>query len=288
MSNSYASPLLTQILEEQAVTVLSDVLAPVSAFARQFSVDRYKPRATAEVKFVTAGATTQKNATDFENSATSDSTVTNVQLAPDLYTQSFQISNADLNSGLRLADLAEKNLRVFGETLLDAIFAPLTDANFAVAMTRAPAAFAFSDMATAWGMLKKSPIKYAVLDGEFMARIVNTPVFYQATGKSGTDNGGWKSFGWDGIYECSRWSGAGANVHGFFCGPTALGVLAGLPLQGQSNTLESKVTTVPGLELSVQANSWFSLKSRSMFGSYDLVMGVAKLDATCGFLLKSA
>jgi hypothetical protein len=288
MANSYAAPLLTQVLEESAVTILSDVLAPVSAFATQFSVDRYKPKATAQVKFVTAGATTQVNPSDFENSATSGSTVANVEIAPDLYTQSSQVSNDDLNSGLRLADLVTKNVRVFGETLLDAIFAPITESNFGVAVTRAPLSFTWGDMQTARGVLKKSPTKNAILDGEYLARISNSLTFYQRTGTESGEGAGWKAFSWDGIYECSRWSGAGANIRGFFCGASALGVLAGLPLLGESVTLQTKTITLPGLQLSVQANQWFSLKSRSMFASYDLVMGTALLDRSCGYLLKSA
>jgi hypothetical protein len=289
MANTYSSSLLTQVLEEQAVAILSDVLAPVAAFARQFSTDKFKPRAVAQVKFVTGGATTQVDASDFENAATTGSTIANVEIVPSLYTQSFQVSNDDLNSGLRLTDLVTKNCRVFGESLLDVIFAPITESNFSVAVTRTNLAFNWADMQSALGVLKKSPVKTAILDGEYMARISNSPVLYQ---KAGTESGagpGWLAFGWSGgIYECSRWSGAGAGVRGFFCGQSALGVLAGLPLLGESVTLQSKTITLPGLQLSVQANQWFSLKSRSMFASFDLVMGVALLDATCGFLLKSA
>jgi hypothetical protein len=288
MSNTYASPLLTSILETEATTILSDVLAPVASFATQFSTDKFKPKATAQCKFVIAGATTQVDASDFENAATTGSTIANVEIVPSLYTQSFQVSNDDLNSGLRLSNLVTKNCRVFGESLLDVIFAPITESNFTVAVTRAPLSFTWGDMATARGVLKKSPVKNAILDGEYMARISNAPVFYQRTGTESGEGQGWRAFGWDGIYECSRWSGAGPNVRGFFCGQSALGVLAGLPLLGENVTLQTKTITLPGLGLSVSASQWFSLKSRSMFASYDLVMGVCLLDRSCGFLLKSA
>ena len=70
-----------------------------------------------------------------------------------------------------------------------------------------------SDMATGWGELKKSPVKYAVLDGEYMARIINNPVFYQAAGTESGAQDGWKRFGWDGVYLNTNWTGthAGAN-----------------------------------------------------------------------------
>jgi len=97
-------------------------------------------------------------------------------------------------------------------------------------------------MASAWGSLKKSSLKYAVLDGEYMARLVNSPVFYQATGTD-SGEGRWKLFGWDGVHQNTRWSGthSGAgdqNIRGFFCGPTALGVVAGLPLRIPKSDLD--------------------------------------------------
>jgi len=60
-------------------------------------------------------------------------------------------------------------------------------------------------LSAAWGLLKKSSIKNAVLDGDFLARIINQPTFYQRTGQAGR---GFKAFGWDEIDCCSRWSAA--------------------------------------------------------------------------------
>ena len=108
-------------------------------------------------------------------------------------TQSFHVTNDELNSGLRLDDLIVKNLKVFGQALLNVPFALLTSQNFATGITRAATAFAFSDIATAWGLLKQSSIRNAILDGEYTARIVNSPVFYQPAGTKGAD--GWKRFG---------------------------------------------------------------------------------------------
>jgi hypothetical protein len=285
MSNTYSSALLTEKLEETAVTILSDTLAPLNSFAKQFGVDAYKPLAPVEVKFTTVADDTLTDPSDFETGG--DSTVTNVQVVPHHLCQNFHVTSAELNSGMRLADILTKNARKFGETLLDAAFDPITTSNFATACTRSASAFAFSDMATARGLLKKSPVKNAVLDGEYFARLSNTPVFYQ---KAPTESGaGWQVFGWNGIYECSRWSGAGANIRGFFCGETAIGCLAGLPLiPALARNLETKTFTVPGLDLTVQINTWFALSSRTLWASLDCMFGASLLDATCGFLLKDS
>src|SRR5213076_3629685 len=81
-SNTYSATLVTQFLLDGAVTKLQNLWAPLRVFSRDYSQDRYKPRATAQLKFVTAGGTTQKNATNFESG---DAIVSNVQIAVDQY-----------------------------------------------------------------------------------------------------------------------------------------------------------------------------------------------------------
>jgi hypothetical protein len=281
--NTYSAALLTEKLEKAATTSLSECLAPLNAFTKGFSPDEYKPRAKCELKYVTATDAAVKNATDFE---AGDSTVDNVQITVDQYTQAFHVSNDELNSGLRLTDLAEKNARAFGETLLDVVFALLKTDNFATAVTRTSSAFTYADMATAWGTLKKSSVKNAILDGEYMARLINSPVFYQPTDSEGGT--GFAAFGWNEIYPVSRWSAAESATRGFFCAPQAIGLVAGLPQRGPSPTLETRLVTLPGLEFSVAFNTWFSLSTRSYWASYDAMFGCAALDKSAGYLLKDS
>jgi hypothetical protein len=288
MSNTYSSDLICQHLEASATTVLTDTLAPLRAFSRQFSPDEFKPRATVQCKFVTTGAATQKNTANFESG---DSIVTNVEIPVDQFTTAFHVTNDELNSGLRMENLVEKNARSFAESVLDAVMAPISSENLATIVTRSSTAFGLGDLATAWGALKKSAIKHAVLDGEYMARIVNSPVFYQETGVE--SGGGWKLMGWDGVFLNSRWSGThgGAGdetIRGIFCNPQVLGVIAGVPMRPPSPTLVTKIVTIKGLDLSVALNVWYSLASRTIWASYDAMVGVALLDASAGFLLKSA
>jgi ATP-dependent protease ClpP protease subunit len=292
-SNTYSASLVTQFLLDGAVTALQNRWAPLNVFTKDYSSDRYKPRATGQLKFVTGGSTTQKNATNFEQG---DSVVTNVQIAVDQYSQPFHVTNDELNSGLRMENLIDVNIAYLADSILEVAFAPLNTTDYGAGqIIRAPAAFNFSDMASAWGALKKSPIKYAVLDGEYIARIINTPAFFQATDSTG-DQTGWKRFGWDGVYLNTNWSGthAGAgdqSIRGLFCNPQALGAIAGLPLTPPSipgSTLQESTITVPDVDISITAYSWFSLASRTFWMSYDLMFGSAKLDPTAGVLLTSA
>lgn len=294
-SNTYSASLVTQFLLDGAVTKLQNLWAPLKVFSRDYSSDRYKPRATAQLKFVTTQGTTQKNASSFESG---DATVTNTQIAVDQYTTAFHVTNDELNSGLRMENLVDIKTAECADNILKVAFSPLATGSFTTnaALVRASTAFTFSDMATAWGQLKKSPIKFAVLDGEYMARIINSPVFYQATGTDSGELDGWKRFGWDGVWTNTNWSGthAGANdqnIRGLFCNPQVMGAVAGLPLTPPTipgNTLQESTITVPEVDISIAAYSWFSLSTRTFWMSYDLMFGSSLLDESAGVLLTSA
>ena len=284
--NSYQSALVTQFLLDGAVTQLQNRWAPLRAFTRDYSTDRYKPLATGQIKFVTAGSTTQTNSTNFESG---DSTVGNAAVTVSQYTQAFHVTNSELNSGLRMENLVDINMAYLADKILAVAAAPITTANFtATAKVSASANFGFSDIADLWGQLKKSPVKNLLLDGEYLARLLNQPAFFQATDVDSPT--GWSKFGWNGIYLNTNWTGAGAKTVGFAMNPQAIGAIAGLPLTPPAvpgATLAESTITIPGPDISVAAYSWFSLSSRTFWMSYDLMFGAAKLDGTAGVLVQS-
>ena len=158
-----------------------------------------------------------------------------------------------------MKNLAVINGAVFADSIIGAAVAPITTANFSTFanIVASPTSFSWNDMQTAWGNIKKSPIHNALLDGEYLARIINVPTQFQ---RSGVEPGAaWSAFGWDNIALNTNWTGAGANVRGFFCNPQAVIAVAGLPLEGKSATLAQSAFTIPGVELAVQANRWLSL-----------------------------
>lgn len=285
MSNSVSAALLTDKLEVAAMTVLGDQFAPLSAFAREFSPDELKPLATVQVKLVTASDVAQTNPTNFESNG--DSTISNVAIVPVHVCQSFQISNSDLQSGLRLADLTEINAKAFAAKLLDLAFAVVTEENFGAAVvTSAAAAFDWPDIPALWASLKKSDKKTLVLDSEFFARLLNKPSFFQTIGPG---PGGFKTFGLDGVYSCSRFTAAGPGVSGFICHPNAVAVVSGTPLvpAGGGAGLGRQQYTLPGLNLTVVTHQWISLATRTLWASYDAIFGAAVGDPSCLKILKS-
>jgi hypothetical protein len=288
--NSFSPSLTTQFLIDGAVTKLQNRFAALRCFTRDFSTDPYKPLATGQLKFVDAtDGVVQTNATNFESG---DSTVDPCSITVNQYTRSFHVTNDQLNSGLRMDDLLDINMAVFANSVIQTVTAVMTSANFPTpALVRAPGNFGWGDMQTGWGLMKKSPIKNAVLDGEYIAPILNVPTQFQKSGASPSESGAWSAFGWDNIALNTNWTAAEANTHGFICGPQAIGVLAGLPLISpfaESHGMKRETIKIPGIELSIAYHEWFQLAGRQLWASFDVMLGASLLDSTAGLLIKSA
>lgn len=293
-ANTYSATLVTSFLLDGSVTTLQHVLPSLACFSRGYDQDRYKPLATAVLKNVTAGAATQTDATNFESGG--NSTVAPVSVTMHQYTQNFQVSNSDLNSGLRMADLITINAAAFGNKIIEVATAPITEANFANynggSYVSAPAAFGWSDMGLIWGALKKANFKNAILDGEYIAMLNNLPTFQQDSGVNGS---GAMKFGWNKI-ECNTdWAGAGAGARGFACHPQAITRVDGLPLTPTQvgspipgASLSEGTITLPSLGITIAAYLWFSLSSRTLWASYDVMFGAKETDTTAGVFIKAS
>lgn len=291
-SNTYSSTLVTAFLTEGATTILQNRWASLRAFSRDFSTDAYKPLAVAQHKYVTVGPTVQTDATSFESG---DATVAPITITPHQYTSSINVSNSDLNSGLRMENLTTIAAAKLANKVIEAATAPITLANFATKADSADgtnvitaANFTFADLAVLWGKLQKASVKNIIMDGSYLAKLLNQPTYFQQIAEG---EGAYKAFGWDLIALNSDWTGASNNAAVFACDPQAIAVLAGLPLIPPAipgNTLQQSVFTIPGVEMSVQTNSWFNLAARTAWMSYDVVFGAAKMDATAGVIIATA
>jgi ATP-dependent protease ClpP protease subunit len=300
--NTFAAGITTNFLIIGAITQLGPQVAALRAFSRDNSVDPFKPLATGVQKFNTTvqdGSDTLTDATDFSTGG--DSTLAGPTIAVHQYTQTMHLTNAQLNSGIRFADMIEAKLGSLRSKIAQVVTAPITVANFGtlagttgadVPLVSAPAAFGFTDLATLQGALKKSNIKNVVLDGEYIARIANTPGFFQAAGVVGGMEGAWKAFGWDLIALLTEWSGAGPNIRGIALNPQAIGIIAGLPLNPlegiPGNVVQTGVAQLAGPAISVATYLWMDANARTMRASYDLMLGATAVDKTAAVLIKSA
>jgi ATP-dependent protease ClpP protease subunit len=293
-ANTYSSTLVTSFLMEGSITDLVNVWAFMGAYSLAKDVDPYKPLATGELKHVTSGEATQVGSAygqpaSFEPAT--GSTISAVPVATLWYNQPCRISAADLNSGLRMEDLRAKALATFSDTVTQAATAPITAATYtATPLIRAAAAFNLSDLATLMGQLQKSPIRNLILDGTYLARIMNQPGFFQKTGENYEATGGYKPFGWNSINLASNWAGAGANIKGFACNPQAIVRATGLPLNPPNipgGVFQTSTFELPEIGIAVAISLWFSLATRTMFTSWDLIAGFAAVDATAGIVVAS-
>lgn len=286
-ANTYSADLVTDYLADGFITNLQNRLASLAAFSIRFDLDPKKPLATVQVSHVTVASATVTDATDFEPDNVN--TVAAKAITVHQYTQPMHVTNAELQSGLEMAKLVDINSAKFADTILEVVNALITVANFSThdAIVSAFGAFGFPDLAQAWGLLQKSPIKNAVLNGQYMARILNTPGMFQAAGTEGGT--AWSKFGWDRIESNSNWTGAGEGVNGFACNPQAILIGAALPLNApMQDGLRQSTLAVPGLGISAQQNMWFSLKSRTARASFDIMFGAQTGDTTAGVCIKTS
>ena len=290
-NNTLASALRTDFLATGALTLLQNRWAPLGAFSREFSVDPIKPLAQAQIKLVTGGPTVQTGTADspITGFEFGNATVTAIAGATAHYSSAVHVASAELNSGLRMEDLMTIAVAKLADKITEAALAPVTLANFATSFGSSnvvsAANFGFDTLQTLFGKLQKAPIKNVILDGEYLAKVLNVPSFYQPVGSTST---AWKAFGWDRICLCSNWAGASNNAVGFACAPQAVVVIAGPPATGESSTLRTTTFTIPELELTVALNEWFALASRTHWYSFDVVFGAAKGDTSAGILICSS
>jgi hypothetical protein len=290
--NNLAAGITTNFLVVGAITKLGPQVAALKAFSRDNSVDPYKPLATGVQKFNTTvqdGSDVDTDATDFTTN--SDSTLTGPTIAVHQYTQKMHLTNAQLNSGVRMADLIEAKLGGLKSKIASIVCAPITVANFAtlVPLTVAPAAFGFSDLATLQGQLKKSGIKNVLLDGEYLSQISNTVGFFQKSGTLDSLENAWAAFGWNLLALHTEWAGADPFVRGFACNPQAIGVIAGLPLDPPENggVIQTASAILPGPNVAIQTNLWLDPNARTWRATYDIMLGAALVDNTAGVIIKS-
>lgn len=301
-ANTFSATVTTNFLIAGAIQKLSGRFAAANLFARDAEQDPMKPLAAGIRKFnttATDGTQVQSNATDFEGlGAGGDSTIDPITISPAQLTSGGHITNGQLNSGFRVADIIEKKLIDLAAKVTQVLTAPITVANFTTnaALVSAPAAFSFSDLATLQGQLKKTLVKNIILDGEYLARIANSPGFFQTAGNVGTSTGGgsgaWRAFGWDNVALNTDWSGAGANVRGFACGQDAIGFISGLPLtppEGIPGNIANIGTVVlPDVNIAIQTWAWWSNITRTYHFTFDLILGASLVDELQGVLVKSA
>jgi len=282
MANTIDDDLLLDTLGEKAITYLGDKLAPLRAFARDFTQDGIQQTKSVQLVKVTAGSNTLKNPTTFQSG---DSTTSNIAVTVDAYSQPFHITSKELNQKMRIDNLAQANLQALAVTLSKVWTALILTTTFTnTAVTVAQSSFAAANAKTLLGSIMKCREKHLILDGVAFAQLAPSDKNAFNLSESG-------AYGFNGIHCQTEWTGATTNVYGFAAGPEALAMYANIPiidpavasrLDGQKNIV------IPGIDLHRQINTWVDVNTRARWASYDIMFGAAVAEATALTVVKSA
>lgn len=278
MANTLAAGLVPDVAAETAITVLQDKLASLECYTSDFSSDLVDPTRPVNIPIATSTSAVQTNPTSFE---TGDTTVADASIAPVHYSKSFHLSQAELNSGHKLAHQLKINLHTLANALQDDVMGNVTAANFANSPVVAATASDFDtdDLKALWAGISNGSEKNAVLDGAYYSQIL--PISRESFQGQGSSFDG--AYGFDKIRYSNRFDGAESGVVGFSVDPQALAVGGRIPATSAALAnlmVNQQIIEIPGLGLSVQFNMWASTATRSLWASYDLCFGSVVTDGS--------
>lgn len=284
-ANTISTSLLTDYLSDALIVVATNRLTALSLFARDFGTDRIAPYNVVQVRKFSSGsaAVVQTSGTGISNYESGDSTVDNIPVTVKELSKSFHVTNTEMNSGSRLAHLAEGSARIFANAISDQWTALLKAATYGTALTIGAASnFDADDLRPILAAAKNFDAKNLVLDGGHLAYLLPKDKNAFRLGEQG-------AYGFDLIAEQNRWTGADSNTAGFVCSPNAIALASGLPVALPAEEFLSLGTVViPGVNLTVQTATWFSRASRTFWSSFDVMLGAAAGDTTQAEVLITA
>lgn len=282
MANTLSASLILDTLAKTTQTVIPNAILPWSKFTTDFTDDSYvvNQGKAVQVSLATVGATVQTDATSWESG---DTTLANVPIVLANKSVSFHLTPLQMNNSFRMQQLMQVNVQAFRDALLDVITTPMNGLHW-TNFIQAAATFSSTNLKSIWSTLTKSPQKNIVLDGSYYSNFLPTAL---------TDIGARPGMaGFDGFDYCSRWTGAGVNVLGFAAGPQAIGIASALPMYDDETKADINYTVInldvaPGKTLPIAMSTWLSRATRLRWVSLDVLIGAAKLDNSCGVLIKS-
>ena len=278
-ANTVDAGLANSILAADFVTTMRTLWAPLMAFTRSISPSPLSKRQVLNVPLVSSVGSMSTNATNYE---TGDTVAATIAVTVNEYNKSFHVSRPEQNLGIQLASLAPTNARVIGEGVVGLVTALMTNANYgADVVIGAAANFDATDLPAILALGSNYDRVTLLLDGGHLAYLLPTSRESFAFGEAG-------AYGFDGgIYKNNLWTNAAADIAGFVCGPDAIVIASGPPLELPAGEAISTSTTVIG-DIPFQTTVWFSRASRAVWSSFTVMFGTAVGDATQAEVLTTA
>lgn len=278
-NNSFAAALAVDTLAEESITTLGPVLSALDAFSLEIAVSPIAPGSRIQVEIVDGGSVAQTNPNSYIANAGGSKDATAVTV--NQHSVSFKVTQAELNNGHRLRTLLRKNMQVIATACRDAVFAPITVANYGSAVLHSTALdFDASDLQTIWAACKDFPTRNLILDGAYFSKLLPTNADSFLPGATG-------AYGFDSLAMNNRFDGADAKVIGFCGSADALAIASGEPIM--DDEIVDMLSLYEAVELpgglTAYLSSFTDVTTRTRYMNISVMLGAAVGDATAGAII---
>lgn len=288
MANNFDTSLVNATLAQKAITGLAGKIAYAPLFSTDFSDELRDQRSlTINVPVVVSGSTVETGTiSDYETSST---TMSSCLVTMQEVNTSFELSPTDLNNGLRLTQLADRNLADFQAKIESLIFAQVTEANFGTVSSTlsgvTSGALSVDNIHDLWGQLPgNAASKILIVKSGEMVKLLPSDLnsFDVTKQRSGYGFGAVES-------TDSGFASAGSKIIAFAAQPSALALASALPAYTNmlGDVVDMQVITLADLGISIVASVWISAKTRKVYGSYSTLFGAKAADKTALKVAKS-
>jgi hypothetical protein len=216
--------------------------------------------------------------------------------------QSFALTNAEYQNGFRLDTLAAANAATFAQTVMGRVTSKLhwiagpipsplvypadgtSFGGFYKGSVAASATFGANDLR---GILGALPCCDRVC--LWIANSLYWKIAFNANGNCCfilTPSTGPAALGLSSIQANDVWTGGDTGLAGFAFCPKALVLVTAPPVELPCEGVTSRIITLPGLNIPVRVSTWCSTATRTVWVSYDVMIGVAVGDPTAGVLIE--
>lgn len=267
------------IFLDATINAFTKTLAPLNSFSTDFAVDPSKKGTTVSVGLVSAPAAGAEFAGDYE---TGNNTITQVEVGLKHFFKSFEIGMTDNNkaSVSKLTNLAEVNASALANSIFTEIFAVALSTNYDIGHTGASGTFTLPVMKTLRGLLdaKGAPMegRALVIDHAYEGNLI--PVDASTLNADSVIEGRVKRLmGFD-VFGSNYVPANAQNLRGVALHKSAIAVATRIPhdLGAEKGAyITYEVVEVPSLGINIAYKEWFSTKTGSLWGAYELLCGSA-------------
>lgn len=280
-ANTIAAALTPDVVADTVITVAPNKLAVLGRISNRFSTDRLMPRATVQVPFVSAGPTVLVNPASFESG---DMTISNKPITVDHLSSPIHLTSDQIQKGRAIGNGIEMATNQLLDKISDTITALMVVGTFATGanIIGAGSTMTVAKLSAIFATCKNFPQKLLLLDGGHLAYLIPSTMDSFKLGQQG-------AYGFDGIFEHNRYTGATANSVGFCMSSSAILLASGLPIKGAAvaQQMQSSEVALP-IGLTIEVNQWASIAGRQEWLSLDVLFGAGAGDTSLGLRIITA